>query len=89
MDGSGFRLAHISDRKPDVAGSAAPGNAPRRRGAVGCAAAGVILLAGLTAGCASGGGGGGASGPLTICEIAATSGPFAQLGDNDELGATA
>ena len=27
--------------------------------------------------------------PLTVCEIAATSGPFAQLGDNDELGATA
>jgi len=49
----------------------------------------VVLLAGLTAGCSSGGGGSGASGPLTICEIAATSGPFAQLGDNDELGATA
>lgn len=89
MDGSGFKFAHTSDRKPNAAG-AAPKNAPRRRRAVGCAAAGVILLAGLTAGCASGGGGGGgASGPLTICEIAATSGPFAQLGDNDELGATA
>jgi branched-chain amino acid transport system substrate-binding protein len=58
---------------------------------LGSAAAGAILLAGLAAGCSSSGSGSGgsASGPLTICEIAATSGPFAQLGTNDELGATA
>jgi len=58
---------------------------------LGSAAAGAILLAGLAAGCSSSGGGSGgsSSGPLTICEIAATSGPFAQLGDNDMLGATA
>jgi branched-chain amino acid transport system substrate-binding protein len=77
MDGSGFKFAHVFDRKP------------RRLRAVGCTAAGVILVAGAAAGCSSGGGGGGGSSALTICEIAATSGPFAQLGDNDELGATA
>jgi branched-chain amino acid transport system substrate-binding protein len=77
MDGSGFKFACIFDRKP------------RRLKAVGYTAAGVVLLAGMAAGCSSGGGGGGGSSALTICEIAATSGPFAQLGDNDELGATA
>jgi branched-chain amino acid transport system substrate-binding protein len=57
---------------------------------MGSAAAGAILVAGIAAGCSSSGGGsGGSSAPLTICEIAATSGPFAQLGDDDELGATA
>ena len=57
---------------------------------LGSAVAGVVLTAGLAAGCSSGGGSSAASGaPLTVCEIAATSGPFAQLGDNDELGATA
>lgn len=57
---------------------------------LGSAAAGAVLVAGLAAGCSSGGGGGGnASGPITICEIAATSGPFVQLGTDDELGATA
>ena len=57
---------------------------------LGSAVAGVVLAAGLAAGCSSGGGSSAASGtPLTVCEIAATSGPFAQLGDNDELGATA
>ena len=64
----------------------------RRLRVLGSAAAGAVLAAGLAAGCSSGGGGGSsaASGtPLTVCEIAATSGPFAQLGDNDELGATA
>ena len=90
MDVSGFKFVYTFDSRPGVARAApaAQGRARRRR-AVGCAAAGVVLLAGLTAGCSSGGGGSGASGPLTICEIAATSGPFAQLGDNDELGATA
>ncbi|MFY9776032.1 MAG: ABC transporter substrate-binding protein, partial [Trebonia sp.] len=50
-----------------------------------------VLAVGLAAGCSSGGGGSSAASgtPLTVCEIAATSGPFAQLGDNDELGATA
>ena len=57
---------------------------------LGGAAACAVLVAGLAAGCGSGGGSGGSSNsPLAICEIAATSGPFAQLGDNDELGATA
>jgi branched-chain amino acid transport system substrate-binding protein len=62
----------------------------RRLGVLGSAAAGAVLAAGLAAGCSSGGGSSAASGAgLTVCEIAATSGPFAQLGDNDELGATA
>jgi ABC-type branched-subunit amino acid transport system substrate-binding protein len=63
----------------------------RRLRVLGSAAAGVVLAAGLVAGCSSGGGGSSAASgaPLTVCEIAATSGPFAQLGDNDELGATA
>ncbi|HET6187577.1 MAG TPA: ABC transporter substrate-binding protein [Trebonia sp.] len=59
---------------------------------LGSATAGAVLVAGLAAGCNAGGGGGGnanASGPITICEIAATSGPFSVLGTNDELGATA
>jgi len=58
---------------------------------LGSAAAGAVLVAGLAAGCSSGGGGGGgsANSPITICEIAATSGPFSALGTNDELGATA
>jgi branched-chain amino acid transport system substrate-binding protein len=55
----------------------------------GTAAAGAVLVAGMVAGCSSGGGGNSANSPLTICEIAATSGPFAQLGTNDELGAVA
>ena len=63
----------------------------RRLRVLGSAAAGVVLAAGLAAGCSSGGGGSSAASgaPLTVCEIAATSGPFAQLGDNDELGAKA
>ena len=58
---------------------------------LGGAAAGAVLVAGLAAGCGSSGGGGtsASSAPLVICEIGATSGPFAQLGDDDELGATA
>jgi branched-chain amino acid transport system substrate-binding protein len=63
----------------------------RRLRVLGSAAAGAVLAAGLAAGCSSGGGSSAAAAgaPLTVCEIAATSGPFAQLGDNDELGATA
>ena len=60
----------------------------RRLKVLGTAAAGALLVAGVAAGCSSGGGGS-ASSPVTICEIAATSGPFAQLGTNDELGTTA
>jgi branched-chain amino acid transport system substrate-binding protein len=52
-------------------------------------AAAAAAVVGMAAGCGSSGSSGGSSGPLTICEIAATSGPFAQLGTNDELGATA
>jgi branched-chain amino acid transport system substrate-binding protein len=62
----------------------------RRLKVLGRAMAGALLVAGVAAGCSSGGGGGtSASSPITICEIAATSGPFAQLGTDDELGATA
>jgi len=56
---------------------------------IGTAAAAAVLVAGMAAGCSSSGGGSSANSPLTICEIAATSGPFSQLGENDELGATA
>jgi branched-chain amino acid transport system substrate-binding protein len=63
---------------------------PRRLKVVGSAAVGAVLVVGFAAGCSSGGGGGGsANSPITICEIAATTGPFAQLGTDDELGATA
>jgi branched-chain amino acid transport system substrate-binding protein len=74
MDDPRFTSARLSDRFK----------------VLGSAAAGAVLVAGLAAGCSSSGGGSAASNaPLTICEIAATSGPFAQLGTNDELGATA
>ena len=55
------------------------------------ATAGIALVVGLAAGCGSSGGtsAGSGSGPITICEIVATSGPFALLGTNDELGVTA
>jgi branched-chain amino acid transport system substrate-binding protein len=58
---------------------------------LGYAAAGAILVGGLVAGCGSSGGGSGSSShsTLTICEVVATSGPFALLGTNDALGATA
>jgi branched-chain amino acid transport system substrate-binding protein len=74
MDDPRFTSARLSDRFK----------------VLGSAAAGAVLVAGLAAGCSSSGGGSAASNaPLTICEIAATSGPFAQLGTDDELGATA
>lgn len=60
---------------------------PRWR-AVGRVAALVILLAGLATGCAAARGVT-SSGKLPICEISANSGPFSQLGTNDELGAAA
>ena len=53
------------------------------------AAAGAAVVVGLAAGCGSSGTTSGSSGPITICEIVATSGPFALLGTNDELGVTA
>jgi branched-chain amino acid transport system substrate-binding protein len=50
------------------------------------AGAGVLALAA----CGSGGStGSSANGPLVICEVAATSGPFTQLGTTDEQGADA
>jgi branched-chain amino acid transport system substrate-binding protein len=61
----------------------------RRLRVAGAAAAGALLVTGLAAGCSSGGGGSSASSPITICEIAATTGPFSQLGTDDEIGATA
>src|SRR5258708_6674807 len=90
MDDSRFTLPRLSGPKPDAAGARSTGR-PRRLKGLGSAAAGAVLIAGLAAGCGSSGGasGGGAGSPLTISEIGATSGPFAQLGTNDELGASA
>lgn len=65
---------------------------PGRLKVLGSAVFGALLVAGLAACNAGGGGSSGnasSSGPITICEIAATSGPFSQLGTNDMLGATA
>ena len=88
MDDSRFTSARLFPRNPD-AGLARVPSRMRRLKVLGGAAAGVLLVAGVAAGCSSGGGGASASSPITICEIAATSGPFAQLGTDDELGATA
>jgi ABC-type branched-subunit amino acid transport system substrate-binding protein len=67
-----------------------PRNPGTRLKVLGRAAAGALLVAGAAAACSSGGGGGGsANSQITICEVAATSGPFSALGTNDELGATA
>src|SRR5580693_4444766 len=92
MDDSRFTSARLFPRNPGT-GLAGASSRMRRLKVLGGAAAGMLLVAGVAAGCSSGGGGGGggasASSPVTICEIAATSGPFAQLGTNDELGATA
>jgi branched-chain amino acid transport system substrate-binding protein len=89
MDDSRFSSARLFPRNPGAAPAAVPSVA-RRLKVLGRAAAGALLLAGVAAGCSSGGGGGGsANDPIVICEIAATSGPFTQLGTDDELGATA
>jgi branched-chain amino acid transport system substrate-binding protein len=89
MDDSRFTSARLFSRNPGGASAKIPSRMRRLR-VLGSAAAGALLVAGVAAGCSSGGGGGAsASSPITICEIAATSGPFAQLGTNDELGATA
>lgn len=61
----------------------------KRIKAVGGTAAAAALVVGMAAGCGSSGSSSGSSGPITICEIVATSGPFALLGTNDELGVTA
>jgi branched-chain amino acid transport system substrate-binding protein len=47
-----------------------------------------LLGAGLVSGCAAAQGAT-SSGKLVICEISANSGPFAELGTDDEMGATA
>src|SRR5580700_5499998 len=93
MDDSRFTSARLFPRNPD-AGLAKVPSRMRRPKVLGRAAAGALLVAGVAAGCSSGGGGGGGGGAsansaMTICEIAATSGPFSALGTNDELGATA
>ena len=89
MDDSRFTSARLFSRNPGAASAKVPSRMRRLR-VLGSATAGALLVAGVAAGCSSGGGGGAsASSPITICEIAATSGPFAQLGTNDELGATA
>src|ERR1700733_5360143 len=91
MDDSRFAYARLFFRKPHAVLARLPLRSRRLR-IVGSAAASAVLVVGA-AGCGSSGGGGGggssASSPITICEIAATSGPFAQLGVDDELGATA
>jgi branched-chain amino acid transport system substrate-binding protein len=89
MDDSRFAYARLLFRKPHAVLARLPLRSRRLRVA-GSAAASAVLVVGVAAGCSSGGGGGSsANSPITICEIAATSGPFAQLGTNDELGATA
>ena len=91
MDDSRFTSARLFPRNPDTTLAKVPSRM-RRLKVLGRAAAGALLVAGVAAGCSSGGGGGGgasANSPITICEIAATSGPFSALGTDDELGATA
>ena len=88
MDDSRFTAARLFFRKPHAAAARLPLRSRRLR-VVSSAAASAVLVAGVAAGCSSGGGGGSASSPITICEIGATSGPFSQLGVDDELGATA
>ncbi len=89
MDDIRFTAARLFSRTADSA-LAKVRCRSRRLKVVGSAAASAVLMVGVAAGCSGGGGGGGsANSPITICEIAATTGPFAQLGTDDELGATA
>lgn len=90
MDDSPFAAARLFFRNR-AAPSAGIRPRWRRLGILGRVSAGAVLVTGLAAGCSSGGGGGGgsAAAPIVVCEIGATSGPFAQLGVDDELGATA
>jgi ABC-type branched-subunit amino acid transport system substrate-binding protein len=57
----------------------------RRVGGIAVAAAALLAAAG----CGSGGGSAAGGGDIVICEVAATSGPFTQLGLADERGADA
>src|SRR5215469_6091414 len=88
MDDHRFTPACLFPRNPAAAAAAVPSHI-RRLKVLGRAAAGALLVVGAAAACSSGGGGGSANSAITICEIAATSGPFSALGTNDELGATA
>jgi ABC-type branched-subunit amino acid transport system substrate-binding protein len=72
-----------------VARSRIPSRARRLR-VIGRAAVGTLLAAGLATGCGIASGASiSSSGDIVICEVAATAGPFAQLGTDDEMGATA
>ena len=90
MDDSPLAARRLFFRKPHGVLTKLPRPSHRLK-VLTAAAAGAVLVAGVAAGCSSGGGGGGgsANSELTICEIAATSGPFSALGTDDELGATA
>src|ERR1700685_499034 len=88
MDDSRFAFARLFFRTPHAVLARLPLRSRRLR-VVGSAAASAVLVVGVAAGCSSGGGGGNsASSAITICEIAATSGPFAQLGGAAVLGHT-
>jgi branched-chain amino acid transport system substrate-binding protein len=69
-----------------VAGKLAAGRPRTRR--LAAASVGAVVALSLAA-CGSSGTNSSSSGPITICEVVATSGPFAQLGTNDALGAVA
>jgi branched-chain amino acid transport system substrate-binding protein len=88
MDDSPLAAIRLFSRKPHGFLAKLP-HPSRRLKVFTAAAAGAVLVAGTAAACSSGGGGNSAGSQLTICEIAATSGPFSQLGENDMLGATA
>src|SRR5579862_8076284 len=90
MDDLRFTSARLFPRNLAAVPAGVPPR-PRRLKVLARATAGALLVAGAAAACSSGGGGGGgsANSTITICEIAATSGPFSALGTNDELGATA
>jgi branched-chain amino acid transport system substrate-binding protein len=89
MDSSQFTAARPFSRKAASTFTKVRYRSRRLR-VVGSAAASAVLVITVAAGCSSGGGNGGsANSPIVICEVAATSGPFVQLGTDDELGATA
>src|SRR5215469_5715804 len=81
-------LSRSATRQVLYLAASALGGHSRTRKLAGASAAAAVVVA-LAAGCGSSGSASGSSGPITICEIVATSGPFAQLGTNDKLGATA
>jgi ABC-type branched-subunit amino acid transport system substrate-binding protein len=60
-----------------------------RRRFIPFAAAAAVLLAGTLAACGSSGGGNSASGTITVCGDFALAGPYAQIGETDNWGATA